>query len=173
MKSKIALLHSNNLLESKRLAKQVCSNMQINVYCVEDRAYQLINEEGALKDFIIQELGEKAYKNGFFDTSLTNSFDFNNSAFLNKLQEIMYDYIVKEIESLDKLTLIISNQIIETGILHLSNNLIICEFKNSEETEESINLESLKTVASHYIQTDNFKNMSISLTGCLVYCFNH
>ena len=174
MKNNIAFLYSNDHTLSCKIAKEVSDQMKINTYIVEYRAVAMLTEEGPLKEFIIKEFGEESYdESGNFNTSLFEGMESSNSPGLDKLQEKMNGVIIDELKSLDEYTLVISNQLIETGILHLSSHLIVCEFKDVKEYDEYVSIDSIKSIGSYYIKPDGIAAMALALRGCLIECWNY
>ena len=174
MKNNIAFLYSNDHAMSCVIAKDVSDQMNISTYVVEFRTVAMLKDEGPLKDFIIEEFGEDSYdEEGNFNTAVFKGMDSNNSPGLDKLQEKMNSLIIEELEALNENTLVISNQLVEAGLLHLSNNLITCEFKNVKLYDEYISIDSIRDISSHYIKPDDTDVMIYSLRGCLIDCWNY
>lgn len=171
MKANIAFLYSNNISLSKNIARQVSEQMQIKLYIVEDRASLMLNEEGVLKEFIKRKFGENSYINGVFDPFVVYGLDFANSPELDRLQHLMNVKILDELNDIENFVLVVSNQLIETGILHLSDNLIVCKFIAGEEYDEYICTESIRDIAKYYIEPNDIQAMTLTLRGCLVECF--
>ena len=173
MKNNIAFLYSNDHTLSCTIAKEISDQMGIDTYTVEHRAVSMLTEEGPLKEFIIKEFGKDAYDGDNFNTSVFEGMDSSNSPSLDKLQEKMNSLIIEELKSLEEHTLVISNQLIETGLLPLSENLIVCEFKDVKEYDEYININSIKDISMYYIKPDEIDVMVYSLRGCLIDCWDY
>jgi len=174
MKNNIAFLYSNDHSLSCKIAKEVSDQMKIDTYIVENRAALMMTEDGLLKEFIIKEFGKESYDdNGNFNTSVFMGMESSDSPGLDRLQDKMNSLIIDELKSLDKYTLVISNQLIETGILYLSKHLIVCEFKNVKEYDEYVNINSIKNIGSYYIKPDGTAAMVLALRGCLIECWNY
>lgn len=173
MKNNIVFLYSNNTTLSSQMAWEVCSKMDIDHYIVEDRAAEMLNENGPLKRKIIEEFGEDSYIDGKFNTHIVDGMDFTTSPQLSRLQSLMNDMIVKELESIETKVLVITNQLIEAGLLHLSSNLIVAKFLNGKEYDEYISIESIKEICSHFIEPNEIDVMSLTLKGCLIDCWGY
>jgi hypothetical protein len=173
MKSNIAFLHSNNITLAHRIAQEVCVQMDIELYYVEDRAAILLNEEGPLKDKIIEEFGLNAYIDGKFNPDIVKGLNFSTSESLTRIQNLMNEAIVNELNETENEILVVSNEIVQTGLLHLSNNVIVAKFRTGEEYDEYISVESMKDVCSYFIEPKELDEMVYTLRGCLIDCWGY
>jgi len=172
MKNNIAFLYSNNYSLSCLIAREVSDDLSIDFYNVEDRAAEMLMEEGPLKNKIIELFGEDSYKNGKFNVSITEGLNFATSPKLTKMQNYMNDLIITELNHINHNVLVVSNEIIETGILHLSNNLIVANFKDGKNYGEYISIESIKEISAYFIDSDDIDIMTYTLRGCLIDSWN-
>lgn len=168
MKSNIVFLYSNYYSLSCKIAREISIELEMVFYDVEARASELILEEGPLKEFIIKEFGSKSYNNGKFELDLTNVLNSSDMDKLTTIQNLMNSLIVSELKSIEQPLLISSNQIIETGLLHLSDNLITIKFDNVIEYGEYINIDSIKSISKYYIEHESYADTLIALKGCIL-----
>lgn len=169
----IAFLYSNDHSHSCEIGKIVCEQIGIKTYIVENRAAELLSEEGPLKDRIIREFGKESYKNGKFNPIIVEGLDFSTSPEISWLQEMMNDIIINELKKRKDNVLVITNQLIETGLLHLSDNLIVCRFFNQIEYDEYVNIDSIRNICAYYIEPGDIKYMTDTLRGCLIDCWGY
>lgn len=173
MKSNIAFLHSNNITLAREIAQEVCTQMEIDLYIVEDRATMLLNEEGPLKDKIIEEFGLNAYIDGRFNPDIVDGLDFSTSSQLTDIQNLMYEAIVEELSNIEERILVVSNEIIQTGLLHLSDNMIVAKFRTGEEYDEYISVDSMQDICAYFIEPGDVNVMALTLRGCLIDCWGY
>ena len=173
MKNNIAFLLSNNITLARAIAQEVCKMMDIELYYVEDRSVDLLNDEGPLKDKIIDAFGIEAYVDGKFNTDVVAGMDFSTSPILTEIQKLMYEAIIEELSEYEENVLVVSNEIIQTGLLHLSNHLIVAKFRTGEEYDEYINVDSARDICEYFIEPDELDVMAYTLRGCLVQCWNY
>ena len=173
MKSNIAFLFSNNLPLALNIAQEVCTEMDVEIYPVEEKATSMLNDNESLKKKVVKEFGSEAYKDGKFDPSIVQGLDFSTSPELTRLQNMMNDEIIKELNSIDKNVLVVSDEIIQTGLLHLSDNLIVAKFKTGKEYDNYISIDSIRDISAYYIEPEEVEVMTYTLRGCLVDCWNY
>lgn len=168
MKNKKIFIFSNSHSLSCLIAREVCDDLKIEIYNLEERATNLLSEEGELKNKIISIFGEKSYINNKFNTKILEGLDYSTSDKLSMIQNSMNDVICKEIKSINKNTIVVSNQIIESGLLYLSDELIVIQFDKVKEYEDNINIESIIPISSYFITPDEIDDMALTLKNCII-----
>jgi len=122
MKNNLVFLYSNNLKLSCNIAREVCGSIGCDIYIVEDEAALMLIKDGWFKETIIAKYGEESYISDKLNLDLFGIINSSGTDEMDNLQTIMNDTIIFDLKDKTNKTIVVSNQIIETGILHLSNN---------------------------------------------------